>query len=857
MRTVALKGLAGRKLRSFLTAMAVVLGVAMVSGTLIFSDTIQKAFDQVFETSYGDTSVVVSGRKVVDSPTTPAAPVAAALVARIEQVPGVAVASGQIVDLTGSQPTTIMDARGKVISGDTALGMGMDPRQPRFNPLHLTAGRWASGPGQVVIDAATARDHHLHVGSRVLVAADGPRAPFTVVGLARFGSIDSLGGATVSVFDVPTAQVLQRKQGRFDTISIAATRGVSEQELTRRIARVLPPSAQVRTADDQAHADSRDTREAIKIIRIFLLVFGVIALFVGAFVIFNTLSITLTQRTRELATLRTLGATRRQVLRAVLLEALVLGLLASAAGLALGVALDGGLNALLKALGADAPDASLVIAPRTILVALLGGVSVTVIASLAPALRATRVPPIAAVRDGATLAPSRLARHAPMIAAFTTVLGIAALVAGMFASMHTTPRLVLLGLGLLTLFVGVGLVSPRLVRPLAAVVGLPARRFGGPAGRLARDNALRNPSRTAATAAALMIGLALYAFVATLGEGIRSSTGDALREQVRADYIVSTKNTDDDSAAFPGAAGDAVARAPGVQTASSVRGDTAKVDGDTLPVTGVDPATIARAYAFRWNQGSDSVLTALGRDGAIVDTRFADDHDLGVGDRMVMLSPAGRRAVLVVRGIYDPPKGDPILGPVVVSQRAFDAAFPRKANLFTFVNIRAGSTPATTRRLERVLAPYPDAGVSTRASWIDGRAHSVDTILQLFYVLLGLSVVVSLFGMVNTLVLSIFERTRELGMLRAVGLTRRQTRRMVRHESVIIALIGAALGLPVGLALAALVTHALADEGATFKVPVGSLIAFTTVALVAGILAAVFPARRAARLNVLDALHYE
>jgi putative ABC transport system permease protein len=300
-----------------------------------------------------------------------------------------------------------------------------------------------------------------------------------------------------------------------------------------------------------------------------------------------------------------------------------------------------------------------------------------------------------------------------------------------------------------------------------------------------------------------------------------------------------------------------VARAPGVQTASSVRGDTAKVDGDTLPITGVDPATIARAYDFRWSQGDDSALSALGRDGAILDERFADEHDLGIGDRVVVLSPAGRRTALAVRGIYDPPKGDPILGPVVISRDAFAAAFPRKANLFTFVNIRAGSTPATTRALERTLAPYPDAGVSTRASWIDNRAHSVDTILQLFYVLLGLSVVVSLFGMVNTLVLSIFGRTRELGMLRAIGLTRRQTRRMVRHESMITALIGAALGLPLGLALAALVTRALADEGATFKVPVGSLVAFTAVALAAGILAAVFPARRAARLNVLDALHYE
>jgi putative ABC transport system permease protein len=395
----------------------------------------------------------------------------------------------------------------------------------------------------------------------------------------------------------------------------------------------------------------------------------------------------------------------------------------------------------------------------------------------------------------------------------------------------------------------VALISSHLVPPLAALVGRPARSLGGSPGRLAAENSVRNPGRTAATAAALMIGLALVTFVATLGSGLRSSFADSLGKQIRGDYVVSPSSNSDVSL-FPTAAGAAVARAPGVTVASSVRSDKARALGETTDVIGVDPATIARVYRFEWRQGSDSTLASLGG-GAIVPSEYADAHHLAIGSPLKLQTASGAARTFAVRGTYHPADVEGLLGGVIIAQRDFDHAFPQPRNAYTFV---AGGTQAG---LKTALAAYPDAKLDSKQGFIEADQKDFDKLLMLLYVLLALSVIVSLFGMVNTMVLSVFERTRELGMLRAIGMTRRQARRMIRHESVITALIGAALGLPLGVFLAAIVTRGLSDQGVGFHLPVGSLVAFTVVAVVAGILAAVMPARRASRLDVLHALQYE
>jgi putative ABC transport system permease protein len=860
MRKVALKGLVWRRTRSVLTALAVVLGVAMVSGTYILTDTISRAFDGIFASSYKSTSAVVSGREVVKGSASGNAPVPASLLPRLRSLSGVQAAAGQIFDVNGSADTAkLLDKQGKTISRNApTFGFGIDTSQPRFNPLKLKHGRWATGPREVVIDAETASHEHFGIGDRIGVSAQGPVGRFTITGIARFGSLNSLGGATIAVFDVPTAQKLLDKRGRFDTIALAAGPGVSASQLVREVRPLLPGSVQVRTGAQQARDNAKDTKEITRIFQYALLAFAAIALLVGSFVIFNTLSITVAQRVREFATLRTLGASRRQVLRSVLLEGLALGAVASVVGLFLGLLLAKGLSAVFTAFGLDLPKAGTVFAARTVIVSLAVGVVVTLLATISPARRATRVSPIAAAQEGARLPRSRLSRGAPTFALSVISVAVLALAVGALGGgLATGARLFAVGLGVVCLFAGVAMVSPRLVRPLASIVGAPARRIGGVAGRLASDNSVRSPGRTATTAAALMIGLALVTVVATLGQGLRNSDKDALRKQVRSDYVVTSKNGFDP---FAAKAGDALAAAPGVRVASSVRSDRARVLGSTVTIVGVDPATIGKTFAFRWSKGSSATLPQLGRDGAIVQKSFAAKHHLSPGSRLVLTSPAGKRLQLRVRGVSAPPafdKVDPVFGKVAISREAFDATFPSPKNLYTFVDTTGGATAANTGALERALAGYPDAKLRTREAWVTNRATGIDKLLNLLYVLLALSVIVSLFGMVNTLVLAVVERTRELGMLRAVGLTRRQARRMVRHESVITALIGAALGLPLGVFLAAVVTRALSEQGISFSVPIGLLVVFTLVAVVAGIVAAVFPARRAAELNVLKALQYE
>jgi len=850
MMSVALKGLFARRVRAVLTALAIVLGVAMVSGSFVLTDTISKAFDSIFTSSYSHTDAVVSGKKLVDYSNSGNATISRAVLEQVKRSPDVAAAAGALIDLNGdSTHANLIGRDGKAIqsNGNPTFGFGIDTSQPRFNPLKLKDGHWAAGPGQVVIDQETAQKHHFAVGDTIGVAASGPKEMFRIVGTATYGDVKSLGGATFAVFTIPTAQRLLDLHG-YSVISVAAKQGVSADRLVSELKHEVPATAQVRTAKQQANEDKKGVASFISFIRGFLLGFGGIALFVGAFVIFNTLSITVAQRTRELATLRTLGASRRQVLRSVVLESFVIGVAASVIGLVAGFGLAKGLSSLFGALGLTLPQTSSVYATHTFVISLLLGVVVTVLAGFVPALRATRVPPIAAVREGAVI--QRKKRLGPV--AGVVLFGIAsALIAYATLGGHLGSGRSLLALagGALLGLLGVAGFAPVLVTALAAVVGMPARRLGGAAGRLATENATRNPARTASTAAALMIGLALVTFVAVLGKGLHGSIDRAINKQVTADWVVTSQNG---WSAFPAGAGRAAAKAPGVTLASDIRSDRGRIGKANVSVNGVEPATIARVYHFDWKRGSNATLASLNDRGAIVKQRFAQKHRLAVGDAFTLRSPAGKPLRLSVAGIVQPPQVTEVLGGVVISRAAFDSTFARPSNSLTLID---GSP--TQAGLDRALAAFPDAKAQTRADYVKAQSSFINTMLNLLYVLLALSVIVSLFGMLNTLVLSVFERTRELGMLRAVGMTRRQARRMIRHESVITALIGAALGLPLGIMLAAAVTHALGKYGVTFSLPVASLVVFTVAAMIAGVVAAVAPARRASRLNVLEALQYE
>jgi len=856
---VALRGLAGRKLRAVLTGIAIVLGVAMISGTYILTDTVQRAFNELLVDSYAGTDAVVTGKGLdisIDGDKPPPPPIDASILDDVRGVDGVALATGSVLDESN---TKVLTPEGESINSEgwPTLGFGLDPDPAlsRFNPLNLYEGRWPKANDEVVIDAGTADKQGYDVGDTVEISTLEPKQPFKVVGVAKYGEVDSLGAITFVVFTIPAAQQLLGREGQFDAISVAADEGISEDELVSAIQPVVPGNVEVVSATEEAQEQADDVSQFTSIFRYFLLAFGAIALFVGAFVIFNTFSITVAQRTREFATLRTLGASRRQVLGSVILESLVIGFLASLVGLGLGVLLAEGIEALFGSLGVELPTADRVFATRTVVVSLIVGVGITLLAGLFPAIRATRVPPISAVREGATLPRSRFAPYMPWVAGIVIVGSLLLLARAMFTDeLGTGDRLLSIAGGVLLLFLGVAMLSSHLVKPIAAVVGTPARRAGGAAGRLASGNSVRNPSRTAATAAALMIGIALVAFIATLTNGMKASNREAIEEQVAADYVVTST---DGYTPFVAAAGDSLAASGGAEMVTSVRTDGGLVNGATTEVGGIDPDTIAEAYVFDWKDGDESTLTTLGMENAIVTANYADDHHLEVGDTIELRSTADRAARLRVAGTFEPAPFYPLLGSVNVSTERFDSLYDRPRNQFTWANVAGDPTDENRAPLEAALAGFPDTQLETREQWIDREDADFNEFISFLYVMLTLAVFVSIFGMINTLVLSVYERTREIGMLRAIGMTRRQVRRMIRQESIITALIGAAIGLPLGIFLAALVNRALSEFDVRFAIPWGQLIVLTLVAIVIGVLAAIMPARRAAKLNPLEAIAYE
>jgi putative ABC transport system permease protein len=846
---LAVKSLWARRVRALGTTFAVVIGVAFVAGSYVLTDTIFAAFDEIFSESLKGTAVVITARNPVKQQNGEVPTIPASLLPRVQRTAGVKLAAGAIFT-----PGGFFDAEGQKIGNKFAPKFISSYLPDGLESLTYLEGHPPRGPTEASLDEAAAESSGIAIGEKIKLIGQGRARSFRLVGFTRLGSA-SFGGASIAQVTLPVAQSLTHKAGRFDQISVAAAGGISPTVLKRRIAAEMPAGIRVETAKESADRSSEEIRENLGFLQTFLLVFGFIAILVGSFLIFNTFSITIAQRVTEFGMLRSLGASRRQILVVVVLEALAIGLVGASIGIAGGFVAALLLNGLLEVFEVDLPTTGLVMESRTVVVALGVGVVVTLLSSLAPALRATRVPPIAALQ---AYTPPATRRRRIVFAVASLLLGVAGLamvLIGIFGSAPAGTAAGLVGGGAVVIVFAVSLFSPRLVPPLATIAGWPLERLRRLTGRLARENAQRNPSRTAVTAAALMIGLALVAFVTVFAAGLKSSVAQVVDENFAGGLVI--QNSDGFSP-IPAGAAVAARKVPGVEDVATVRSAEAKLlgNGAGAHVSAPTPE-IGDTVKIEWKSGGPATLRRLAGDQAILSDSFASEHGLEVGDGFRLLTQTGARPSFRVAGTFSS-KLD-VLGSVVVTQAVMTRAFDQTQDTIDFVKTAPGADAAKVQTLLTAGAEraFPTTEVLNQQELKESREEQVDQLVNLVYALLAMAILISLFGIANTLALSIHERTRELGMLRAIGMSRRQVRTMIRYEAVITALIGAILGMVLGVIFAALISQPLKSEGFTLSYPIGSLIVLLVLAGLAGVLAAIPPARRASRLDVLDSLQYE
>ncbi|MBM6403238.1 ABC transporter permease [Phycicoccus sp. CSK15P-2] len=844
------RGILAHKLRLVLSGVAVVLGVAFVAGSYVFTDTLDRAFQGLTQGTVGDVIV----RPVGGAGGAPGAgqggtrTVPDDLVGTLAAVPGAARADGRVAAFG----TYVVDRDGKLVGSNGPPGIVVSysdgPAARGLPTSTLETGRWPGASGEVVLDTNTAARAGYRPGDEVPLVTSTARPDLTVtlVGTAEFAGT-SVVGASVVMFDAEQAQELYLGgAGQWSTVWVTAADGTSQDELVAAVRSELPEGFEATTGDAAAQRTANRIDEALSFVTTFLLVFAGVALTVGAFLIVNTFSILVAQRSRELALLRAIGASRRQVSRSVLLEALVVGLVGSALGVALGVVLALGIRWVFGRVGLDLGVSALELRPRTVVVALVVGVLVTVVAAYLPARRAGAVPPVAAMRDDVVLAEGGMRRRLA-VGAVLLAAGAAGMAAGL-AGRGSEPTYVL-GAGTFGVLVGTALLSPVLGRPVLGVLGRLYRKGFGAVGRMAEQNARRNPRRTGATASALMIGVSLVTLMSVLGASAKASLDKALAEDIVADYIVSSVVGQGFSAAIT----DAVAATDGVETVVRVRGARLEVDGDREFATGVDPDAVTRVATPDVVSGS---LADLGTDGIALSDEYAVGHGLAVGSAVTLGFAGDERAVTVVATYVE----DAVLvSDVTMSLEAFDELGVPPTDRTAFVLARPGTDRDALRAaLDEAVADLPTVTVADQAEFAAEQREPIDRLLFIVYALLGLAVVIAVLGIVNTLALSVVERVREIGLLRAVGLSRRQLRSMLRLESVAIAVLGAVLGIVLGLVFSVALQRSLADDGIdVLAVPWWQLAGFVAVAALVGVLAAVWPGRRAARLDVLRAIATE
>lgn len=848
MLKTTLKDLWAKKIRLVTTSVAVLLGVAFMSGTLVLTDTVSRTFNELFESVNKGTDEYVRAEEAIQGDEFAGAQrprVDDSLVATVAAVDGVAIARGNILK-NGVQ---IVGRDGKAIGnpGNGPPTFGGEWSDDQLNPYTLAEGAVPVREDEVVIDRKSAKEGKLAVGDHATILTPEPLA-VTIVGIATFGSTDSAGGSTFVGMIEASAQRWFAEPGKFDAVGVVAEDGVSQETLRDRIAAVLPPGHEVITGKQLTKENQDDIQQGLGFFKNFLLVFAYIALFVGSFIIYNTFGIIVAQRTRELALLRSLGASRRQVLRSVLIEAALVGAVAGGLGLVVGIGVAGLLKAILDAAGLDVPAGNLVVGSGTVITSFAVGIIVSVASAYFPARKASKVPPLAAMRAVAfeRTTPTR----ARVVAGVVTVaLGVVALFSGLFT--EGSGALARVGLGALLTFVGVTILGPVLASPIARVLGAPLPRFKGMTGQLARENALRNPKRTATTAAALMIGVALIGFITVFASSAKASLNHLVDDRFRADVIVNAGGFGGNGVSSELATN--LRSLPEVAQVASVRIAPVEVDGSGGAMYALTTGAIDAVYDLGVVAGD---VTAVGVDGIAVQEDFAEAKGWTLGDTVGVQFVNGGVQQVEVRAIFT----DKVLASsYLMSTEAFDLHAPDQTDFLVFLSLADGVSGDDGRAaVEKAAEPYTTATIQDITDFKESQAQVFNMLLTLVYGLLLLAIIIALIGIANTLALSVFERTREIGVLRAIGMSRRQLRSVIRWESVLIALVGTTLGLVLGLFFGWAMSRAMRSEGFTqFSVPIVQLIVITIIAGVAGVVAAWWPARRAAKLNVLAAIAAE
>ena len=857
MFKIVLQGLFARKLRLVTTALAVILGVAFTAGTLVLTDTLTSIFNDLSAGVYKGTDAVVRAKAVFNGPNNigEVRPmIDAALVPALSHVPGVAAAEGSVLGYTrliGKDGTPI----GNPSNGAPTLG-GNWGTVPALNPFHLVAGRAPQAPDEVVIDKHSATVGHLAVGDTTTVLVNGPPRRVRISGISGFGTADSPAGASVAQFTTPVAQLLVAAPGKFTSIGFVAAPGVSQQQLVANLQRVLPPGTEAVTGA-AAIKETQDTfQKGLSVFSKFFLIFAVVALLVGAFIILNTFAITVAQRTRENGLLRALGASKRQVLGSVLIEAAAVGLIAALIGLAAGVAVAAGLKALLSAIGLGLPGGGLVLNARTVILSLLLGIGVTLVAAISPARKAAKVPPVAAMQEATVGSTGYGSKQRVIVGITILVLGVAALFTGLFG--HPPNAFLVVGAGVLLVFLAVSVLGRTIALPLSRAIGSPLPRIKGVTGTLARENTMRNPKRTAASASALMIGVGLIAFITIFASSIKASINASIDRSFAGDFVINS------GAGATGGVDPALAQKlttlPQVAAATGERLGSMVILGQPTMIAAVDPRTAGQIFNVSPVQGS---IGALGADSIAVYKDDAAKHHLTLGSPVSVVFRDTGPKTLRVALIY----GDNQAAPSAfagsktsyfLGTPAYDANFaaPHYDSQVLVKKAPGVTTAAALAAVKQLSAQYAiGATVQDQAAYKADQTKTINQLLALVYVLLALAILIALLGIANTLALSIFERTRELGVMRAVGMTRSQLRSTIRWESVIIALQGTLLGLLVGIFFGWALVRAQKNQGITvFSLPYLTLVIVIVLAGLAGVAAAILPSRRAAKLNILHAI---